>query len=98
MGYNGEREKLAKRIYALAYHRAQARVVKNHPEEFARWLEVYKNNIRAEYDLTGSIDADRAPRKHVETEDGDVCEFDGQEWPCKQERANRRSRERQWHA
>lgn len=86
-----EGEKLAKRIYSLAYHRATARVVREHQEEFQRWLEVYKSNIRAEYELTGSIDSARNPRKHVEADLGGVCEFDGQEWPCKQEKAQRRA-------
>jgi hypothetical protein len=81
-----EGERLAKKIYALAYHRATAAVVERHQDEFKKELELQKVGIRLEYEMFGTIETARNPKKHVEAEGG-VCEFDGQEWPCRQARA-----------
>lgn len=94
MGYQSEGEKLAKKIYSLAYHRATASIVARHRDEFEKLLTAHKANIRFEYETFGEIDTTRSPRKHVEDEERGVCEFDGQEWPCKQELANRRTARR----
>jgi hypothetical protein len=85
----------AKRIYTLAYQRASAVLRKRHAEEFARLVEVHKNNIRAEEMLTGSIE--REPRGgqllHLEDEKtAGVCEYCGGAWPCRA--AKRREQER----
>jgi hypothetical protein len=86
-----EGERLAKKIYALAYHRATAAVVERHQDEFKKELELQKVGIRLEYEMFGTIETARNPKKHVEAEGG-VCEFDGQEWPCRQERNNARAK------
>lgn len=90
MGQGTDAEKLAKKIYSLAYHRATASLARRYPEEFEKLLEAHKNNIRLEYEMFGEIETTRNPRKHVEI-DG-VCQHDGEEWPCKQEKANQRNR------
>lgn len=78
-----DREKLTKRIYSLAYHRATAALKEKHSDEFERLLTAHKANIRVELEMTGSIETTRGGVKHLPDENGEYCEECGKPAPCR---------------
>lgn len=95
MGSGSSADKMAKRIYSLAYHRAIANLKEKHEEEFQRLLDAHKANLGVELAMTGSIETTRSPVQHSAGEDG-TCKKCGGLSPCRAERerlARARARE-----
>jgi hypothetical protein len=93
MGSGTVADRIAKRVYSIAYQRALATLKEKHKEEFDTLLEAFKANVRFEMEEFGEVETTRRGPVHVAGEDG-KCESCGKESPCRWQREREKRAER----